>query len=1034
MKNQAKNVNKNILNNRFIGAIDFLKKQSTNNGAKKLFDLPWHFILSTPNSGKSSLLEHVDLEFILKRKKLSPSTNYCEWWATKQAVFVDLNQEYCNANIKKEQQQKWNDFLTLTYQTKKQPIKALWLVLDLPTILTIHKENQKNFGLMLKNRIKELQKKLNKYFPVYIIINKMDALKGFVDFFDDLSNQERAQPWGMNFTPKHSANSQRLAEHFETEFNDILKTLNVRVINRLHQERNLNKRVNIKDFPLQMESIKKPLAMLLQVLSANITGNNESTLRGIFFTSAQPSAMAEDRLLAPLSNTFALQTYNANQYIEPQQDYFVKELFKDIILPDVQDYYAANNKPASTKKQWQLTTMSAAVLIIFASAGYFIHSYMRDNNNIRLTEDALAQYEVIKSSADAFDIKANLLALNKLNQAYQILANEQFSSVTRLTEKNLTELPDNAKIAYIEALQKVITNQLQLIIQQQLSSEQINPSELYGALKAYLMLSETQYYQPSYIKQWLRNYWQYHNQLSEDDLNLLDTHVDNFLRFSAVQLPVDQSLVISAREKLSQIPSAKLINVILENNNNQAPLDIVLADNKQAIFTANNKSITIPGIYTAHAFEHVYDAVLPETAQQLQQGDWVTGRQGFGINLDRDMLMQIRKQYISNYIQAWDNVINQIQLKPIQSYQNAIYVMQSLAHPNKEVKDMMATIYKNTNVSYHNSGTPISEHFAKLDKIIYLFRRSQNSNLNMSISYLQNIIANDNTPIAAFEFIKNQDMLGDKQNPFKNMAIIANNAPQPIKNWTNSLLKDTWQLLLNDAAITVNAAWKHDVYQYYQLNLAGEYPFDAHATKDASINSFNQFMSKNGVFNNFYNIYLADLINENFYGAKLPLSTDALQQVTMMQRVSELFYTDKNPNNFTFNFTFAPEKITGNAKAVDLNFDQQAATYSKTFMSPTHFSWPGQSDQLFAALIFVGNDGEQQSITKTGAWAVFKLLNPPDSKVTQVNNNTIETHINLPAYSLAYALTSNSDLNPFTPGLLIGMNVPADLINKQIED
>lgn len=1030
MKKDNKPVNEKILKSRYVGAIDFLKKQAAGSDSKKLFDLPWHFILSTSDSGKNTLLDHAELDFVLKRKNQVPSINHCEWWATKQAIFVDINQQYCSTSITKQQQKMWHDFLALTKQTKKQSIAALWIVLDLPTILLTYKESKKNFALMLKNRIKDLRKKLDKDFPVYIIINKMDSLKGFIEFFDDLSNKERAKPWGMSFDAKQTGNSQRLVEHFETEFNEILKTLNLRVINRLHQERNLNKRVNIKDFPLQMESIKKPLTTLLQVLSTSMTANSDAILRGIYFTACEPNALAEDRLLTPLSNTFALTTYSANQYIAAQQDYFVKKLFQNVIFPDVISYDKSKIiKQSRPTNFWRYASAITAAALILGCSGLFIHTYLKQNNNIRLAEDALAQYEAINSLQNNFSIQTNLLALNKLNQAYQMLASEQFSSLTKLTEKNLAALPENAKIAYTEALQKVIANQLEQIIQQQLSASQISTSELYGALKAYLMLANHQHYQADYLKQWLNNYWQYQDNVDASDLNLLNTHVDNFTRLFSGRYAINQNLVIKAREKLSQIPSAALINVILENNNNQAPLNIVL-QNKQSIFTTKDKAITISSIYTAKSFQHVYDQILPQTATQLQQGDWVTGRQGFGINLDQAMLMKIRQQYVSNYISAWDHVIEQLQLAPIKSYQQSIIVMRSLTKPSQEVKNLMATIYENTNVSYHNVGTPISQHFAMLDKVVYLFKRSQNQNLNMVISYLQNIIESDNTSISAFEFVKNQNLLSPKQNPFDNMANIAKQAPEPIKSWTNSLLTDIWQLLLNDSAVTINTAWNNNVYQYYQSNLAEDYPFNPHATKDANIAQFNQLMSKQGIFQKFYDIYLSDFINKDFYGAKLPFSKQALQQIAILQQTSNLFYNDKNPNAFSFEFTLAPEKITGDAKSVDLDLDQQAATYSHTYMSPTHFAWPGQNQQHFASMIFVGNDGAQQSITKTGPWAIFKLLNPPESKVVQRDNQTIETHVSLPEFSLDYALTENGDLNPFTPGLLIGLTVPESLLDS----
>ena len=574
MNKENSPINKSTFNKRFDGAITFLKNQKIQE--TRLFDLPWHFILSTENADKSKLLQHANLDFILKKKDDGNTLGYCEWWSTKETIMVDINSQYCSPNITKAQQKTWQDFLTITQQEKSQAIDALWLVIDLPTLLLSQGENKKTFVTMLKSRIRDLQKKINSGFPVYIIITKLDALKGFVDFFDDLSQKDRKQPFGISFSKKQTASSQALAEHFETEFNLILKNLNQRVITRLHHERNLTRKVNIKEFPLQMESIKKPLAAFMQNLADAITKDHNPSLRGLYFTSVEPSSPTEDRLLQPLSHTFELKPYIENQHFPAQADYFVKALLPQVILPDAVNfkYYHKPAKNKLSKTMLRYLTLGGAIAVTLSFTGLFMYRYLSDNNTIQQTEDALAQYQLLHHMDQHFNLKDSVLALNKLATAAQNLNNaSQHKLNSHLVEENHA-----AKIAYDKSLEQLINQQLIAIIQQQLHSKSVDASILYGALKSYLMLAETTNYNADYLVQWLNNYWKIHSELSTNLLTMLQQHLNYFANLSPNAINPDTNLIIQARQKLSQVSTAELINIILENNNNQNPLKVQLTD------------------------------------------------------------------------------------------------------------------------------------------------------------------------------------------------------------------------------------------------------------------------------------------------------------------------------------------------------------------------------------------------------------------------------------------------------------------------
>ena len=74
--------------------------------------------------------------------------------------------------------------------------------------------------------------------PVYVLFTKADLIAGFIEFFDDLGKEERAQVWGVTFAAgrrqeRRAAPSPSFAGRSSTL---LLERLNDRMLERLQQE------------------------------------------------------------------------------------------------------------------------------------------------------------------------------------------------------------------------------------------------------------------------------------------------------------------------------------------------------------------------------------------------------------------------------------------------------------------------------------------------------------------------------------------------------------------------------------------------------------------------------------------------------------------------------------------------------------------------------------------------------------------------------------------------------------------------------
>jgi type VI secretion system protein ImpL len=334
------------LHNRFKGALNFLANHSIYKEGKsiKLNQLPWYLVIGLLHSGKTSLLTHSSIHYLLAKSTYTENTKIisapdsCDWWATRDAVLIDVPGNYTTlpethptlAN------KLWRYFLGLMEESHKRcQLNGIIITLSIADIMdkTQHEKLLRylkyNIGMLLGHFDQELN--------FYIAITKCDLLPGFVDFFSDSSIDELAQAWGITL-PK--LNSLSLLPNACTQrFDNLIKRLNKQLIWRLHQEKHPVIKSHIKDFPLQIERLKTSLVDFLTLASRSLAS---FSLRGIYLTSAnQPNTEQISTALPQVveGNEFqqALSILREPAYnIRP---YFIKQFLLQALSPTVHTEY-----------------------------------------------------------------------------------------------------------------------------------------------------------------------------------------------------------------------------------------------------------------------------------------------------------------------------------------------------------------------------------------------------------------------------------------------------------------------------------------------------------------------------------------------------------------------------------------------------------------------------------------------------------------------------------------------------------------------
>jgi type VI secretion system protein ImpL len=1027
------------LHQRFEGAIRFLKETpiSTADGRTKLFTLPWFLMLGFHQAGKTSLLSHANLDFVLSKKNHPEKqrASHCEWWATRDAIFLDINNVYMLQNRKSRRQRKlWFDLLELLREHRRhQPFEGVLFCIDIEKLCSTHKNERNAYFHSIRGRLKDLMGYTKQAFPLYFIITKADKLAGFNEFFDNLTKQEAEQLWGMTFSQMQIQSGQSLADAFDLEFDRLLERINQRLIQRLHHERNLDKRAVIKDFPLQVESIKKPLAAFLQNVADIAAANQACQLRGVYICSAQPQPdAAVDRLHQPLSQAFSLQTWIPSLELASHRPYFTVDIFKQLIKDRTMTLTYIKHSKAKFNVFMQWGIVAACAVLVISLITNWVKDFSGNIAELNSIEQALAQYQMVSTSQTTFDMQQSLSQLNKLADANTNAEHAKIPWAIRTFLPKDVAIYNKASEAFQQTVQLTVAKQLhQALVMQLQNPDKINASQLYNTLCAYLMLSNTQQFDSTYVITMMDNIWG--SELNASQLAQMNNYMAQAFMAPFV-LSLDDSLINQARLVLNAMPKAALAEALISASLSTSQ-DLLLnlpTINNTPIFNSNITKLMIPAAFTTQEFADVYEKIAPQIANSLINGDWVMTDRPSTNTVTENAIEQVRDFYMSSYIATWQSVLANLQLQPFTSYNQAIQVISSFTQPNSAIMQLIYQVSINTNVYYRNTPTPISMAFSGFNQSTNQVLAANHDNLLQLASYLMEIEQDKNPAAAAFELAKAHTLLPQQEtDAFNALNAQIAQIPAPYNNWFNDMAKYSWQLILHDAQAEISQVWQDNVYPEFANNLAGFYPFNQASKQDLALNDFDHFFSPDGTLNNFVSYYIAPFVDmsqtpwqlKSFNGSGLPIAQASLTMLQQVSSVSQAFFPNSD-GKISLEFLLKPVQLSPNIKQVDLSIDNQSAEYSPDFMVATRFDWPGKNDTQYIAMVLSDKDGQQANNTLSGPWSLFHWF---DAMNPQFTNNKFELNYQNPPYTFAFEITDDQGTNPFTFNLLHGFNLPATL-------
>ncbi|MEN8179349.1 MAG: type VI secretion system membrane subunit TssM [Pseudomonadota bacterium] len=709
-----------ILNERFDEALSVLKKSHDGgkfSGAQYLYELPWFIIIGPPGSGKTTALINSGLKFPLSERfgkdaiRGVGGTRNCDWWFTDDAVLLDTAGRYTTQDSQESlDSSAWLGFLDLLKKhRKRRPINGILIAVSVSDMLLQTDEERGLHARAIRNRIQELNERLGVRVPVYMTFTKCDLVAGFSEFFEDLGRDDRAQVWGMTFPLDDKMDQAAPVGFFAQEYDALLQRLNDRMIARMHQERDLQRRTQIYGFPQEMASLREPLKNFLDDTFQTSRFENRPLLRGVYFTSGTQEGTPIDRLLGNVAQSFGLDRISLPAFSGRGRSYFIQELFRRIIFPE--STLAGTDKKVEMRRAWmQRGAYAGALGLTVLTALAWTTSFTRNQMGIEELENQIETYQaqIPDQPYSTTDFSILLPPLDQLRQAAGV-----YSEDTPLSMGLGLYQGDKLDPAANAAYRRLLEGRFLYSLAQRLEEHLQNTSQkefLREALKAYLMLGKTEYLQPESIKLFMSVDWANTLPGESENQNRLLEHLDSLLAGRFKPFPLDQGLINQARFALTEVPFSRQVYASIQkqaaaDNRLDFHLNNALGRHGDLVFTRPEgelQAARIAGLYTKKGF---YTLFLPQShdlAKQALSENWVLKDEAASEASEAELqklLDEVKSLYIEDYIKHWRDLLNDLKIVKLNGLPHAVEVLDVVSGPSSPLRKLLQAVEANTTLS-----------------------------------------------------------------------------------------------------------------------------------------------------------------------------------------------------------------------------------------------------------------------------------------------------------------------------------------------
>jgi type VI secretion system protein ImpL len=713
---------------RFKDALGVLRKRrfSSAKGRRWLYQLPWYVIIGPPGSGKTTAITNSGLSFPLADKFGRTAlggvggTRNCDWWFTDDAVLIDTAGRYTTQDSDAAQDRAaWLGFLRLLKRyRRRQPLNGVLVAIGISELTSANEEARLDHAARIRQRVGELYKELGVRLPVYMMFTKADLIAGFVEYFDDLGREGREAVWGLTFPFVQPEPEGGQVGQYGAEFDLLVGRLDERLMERVQQEGDIQRRALVFGFPQQVASLKDLTAQFLREAFEPNSFEEPIQLRGVYFVSGTQVGTPLDRVMDAMSRTFGVVHPPQPAFAGNKRSYFLNKLLRDVVFGEA-GLVDADTRVARRMKRLRIMIFSAIGLVALGLGGFWVASYLRNEALIGRIEATTADY-----AAKATSLKLDRVADGDLRAVVPLL-DELRTIETGYADKDTApgwfdffgldqraKLGTETRAAYRHALSSILLPRLILRQEAQLAAHQSDPAFLYPALEVYLMLGRQGPISVDTIKRWMALDWAsaYPAPADAPLRDSLARHLDALLEAPFTDIGLDSGLIDQTRAVLRKQPLAQRVYDVIVTSSEATKLPAWrLTDNAGPaaegvlhLRSGQPLSTGIPGIYTREGFLTVFQPMLPKVADAVVSKAWILDPTKPADVNDPATSEQVQRDATGLYVQEfglrWDHLINDVAVKPITTVDESLRTLNVLSAPTSPIRLLVVAAAKETSL------------------------------------------------------------------------------------------------------------------------------------------------------------------------------------------------------------------------------------------------------------------------------------------------------------------------------------------------
>ena len=1075
------------LRQRMDEALALLKKAKLGGDERRnLYELPWYVIIGPPGSGKTTALVNSGLHFPLAAQLGAGAvrgvggTRNCDWWFTDQAVLLDTAGRYTtqdsHATVDKAA---WLGFLDLLKtQRSRRPIDGAFVAISLSDLLLGSEAERAAHAAAIRLRIQELYTQLGVRFPIYLMLTKLDLVPGFMEFFDSLSKEERAQVWGMTFALDDGKSGDSPLAHLPAELAALEQRLNERLVERLQQERDPARRDLIYGFPQQFAALKESLQSFLEGVFKPNAFEERVLLRGVYFTSGTQEGSPIDRLIGAMAQSMNLDRQHLARQTGTGRSYFIEKLFSAVAFAE-RGLVGVNPKVERRRKWIARGALAGTVALVLVVSTLWIISYRANQAYIAQVDQRVGP--VRQDVQNLSPAQRDVLAVLPLLNATRHLAGDAPGWAEGLGLYQGDMLEAESASVYRKLLVAVFAPRLMTRIEEQLHSGG-NSDFLYEGLKAYLMLADSGHYDPDFIKAWITLDWDHTlaRDLPPEQRQALTGHLQALFEKHPPNARLDQRLIDDLRRQLQQLPVAQRVydrvkRAKLPDGVPDFRLSEAGGRDAALVFTRKSgKPLSEPlsGLFTAKGYRQGFLLASLNQAGTLAEEQWVLGRDQADQQNVASLAADVRRLYFQDYLRQWDALLADIDFVPITSVAQAADVLRILSGPTSPLKKLLVAVAKETDLQQEerllaaqgqkveggvdqlkqrlgtllgqeqsanpaavaSSEDPVSAHFAELNSLV--------SKGEGEPAAIDGLLADMNAlyvQVSAMVGASGDALLGEAKNQASaaaaRVSLTAERQPPVVQGLVKSVVGSTTNTMMGGVRNQLNAAWVSEVVNVYRQSLSGRYPMSPGSSRDATLEDFGQFFGTGGVMDNYFRKYLQPYVNTSTTtwswqpGAaqKLGISPGVLQTFQRASNIRDAFFRSSGGTQPAVRFELKPVAMDANISQFLLDLDGQQLSYDHGPSRPVAMQWPNPGSIGVVRLSIMPPSATGRSgITLDGPWAWFRLLEQSDLTATN-SPDRFNLRLRVDGASISYELRASSAFNPFKSRVLSGFSLPERL-------